>query len=163
MLTTANNDPNSPLSGADVARLRNECDDVRTYSEAGWFCVLGYLGDRRLVNAHCRSRRDYEIAMGLYRQGGFGHYSDGSASGYLVKAVAVDPSGEPAVGGMEAFFASEDPFAERASILEAAEEVFGEPQGERYDKIRLQRIFWDELPRRSEVIAATPEVSRTPW
>lgn len=65
MLMTVNNDPSRKLSSEDCRLLKESCDDVRTYREAGWFCVLGYKGDKRLVHAHCNSEKDYETMMGI--------------------------------------------------------------------------------------------------
>lgn len=65
MILTVNNDPSSRLTSEMVRLLKEECDDVTPYEEAGWFCVIGYKGDRRLVNAHCDSREQYEVMMGI--------------------------------------------------------------------------------------------------
>ena len=38
---------------AETARiLREECDDVKTFTEGGQFYILGYAGKKRLVYAH---------------------------------------------------------------------------------------------------------------
>lgn len=77
MVLTVNNDPTRPLSPQDYRTLREECDNVFTYSEAGWFCVAGYKGDRRLVHGHCNSAAEYAFGMGkadpAETRGGYGY------------------------------------------------------------------------------------------
>lgn len=59
MIVTRSNDPATRLTVEDCRLVMEECDSVTTYMEAGWFCVLGYKGDRRLVNAYCGSEAEY--------------------------------------------------------------------------------------------------------
>jgi len=53
-----NNDPTTKGSAATIAALA-ECDDVHRYTECGFFCVLGYKGNRRVVHAHFNSEEEY--------------------------------------------------------------------------------------------------------
>ncbi len=65
MILTTNNDPSVRFDVALARVLTEQCDDVKAYSEAGWFCVIGYKGQKRLVHAHCGSRDEYERIMGF--------------------------------------------------------------------------------------------------
>lgn len=86
-ILTTNNDPTRRLSSKHVDLLRNQCDDVRTYMECGWFCVVGYKGDKRLVHAPCNNREEYETSMGLLRQSNpWNGYGEDGETGYLTKA-----------------------------------------------------------------------------
>lgn len=60
MILIANNDPSERFTHAHAERLK-ECDDVRTYTECCWFCVLGYKSHERVVHAHCNSREEFEM------------------------------------------------------------------------------------------------------
>lgn len=68
MILTVNNDPSKKLDAPMVLILKEQCDDISTFSECGWFCVLGYRGKDRLVNAHCNSRDEYETMMGYRKE-----------------------------------------------------------------------------------------------
>lgn len=82
MLITANNDPSRALQGRDIDLLAS-CDDVVTYRECGWYCVIGYRERVRLVHAHAGSR-DEAVAMAADRgyrwtEGGPVHFTPDEA------------------------------------------------------------------------------------
>lgn len=51
-LLVANNDPTRLATQDDIRRLKEDCDDVTTYQECGWFCAVGWKGTNRLVHVH---------------------------------------------------------------------------------------------------------------
>lgn len=57
-LIVANNDPTQRGTPQHIQLLK-ECDDVRTYTECGWFCVLGYKDGKRIVHAHWNNEDAY--------------------------------------------------------------------------------------------------------
>lgn len=63
MVLISNNDPSERFGARHIKTLKEECDDIRTFRECGWFCILGYRGRDRLVHAHCDSREEYEAMM----------------------------------------------------------------------------------------------------
>jgi hypothetical protein len=62
MLLTVNNDPTGLLSGEHIKALA-ECDDASTYTECGWFCVLGHRDGRRVVHAHARGGQEEFLSL----------------------------------------------------------------------------------------------------
>lgn len=50
------------MTSAHVPLLK-ECDDVRTFSECGWFCALGFKGRERVVYVHANSFEEYDRMM----------------------------------------------------------------------------------------------------
>jgi hypothetical protein len=160
MLITTSNDTSERLNHSHVSLLRNECDDVKTFTECGWFCVTGYKGNKRLVYAHCNSFEEYETAMGLLRRSNPFDY--GGESGYLIKATATYSVDEEKTDEAAAFFSSADPYTDRERITELAgetlrEAVDGETLREAVDgetrTIRLQREYWDQLPRSERAVS----------
>ncbi len=153
MLLTTSNDTSERLNRSHVSLLRNECDDVKTFTECGWFCVTGYKGSKRLVYAHCNNFEEYETAMGLLRRSNpFGYGSEGE-SGYLIKATAAYSVDGETTGVSAAFFSSADPYTDRARIAELAGETLREAVEGETRTIRLQREYWDQLPRRERAVS----------
>jgi hypothetical protein len=58
-LIIANNDPTERGTAKHIEMLK-QCDDVTTYTECGWFCVLGYKGDKRIVHVHFNNQAEYD-------------------------------------------------------------------------------------------------------
>ena len=52
------------LTSETVALLK-ECDDINTFTEAGWFYAFGWKEGKLHVKVHCNSQSEYESAMGL--------------------------------------------------------------------------------------------------
>lgn len=63
MILVGNNDPSERFTDSHARMLREDCDDVRTYRECGWVCVLGYRLGKRIVHAHCNSAEELERRM----------------------------------------------------------------------------------------------------
>lgn len=162
MVLTTSNDTSQRLNHSHVSLLRNKCDDVKTFSECGWFCVVGYKGNTRLVYAHCNSLEEYEISMGLLRRTNpfdYGSaYGSGGEAEYLIKATATySVDGEK---GDEAatFFSSADPYAHRERMVEIAGETLREATEGETRSIRLQKVYWDQLPRRERAVSIGEDV-----
>jgi hypothetical protein len=153
MLITTSNDTSERLNHSHVSLLRNECDDVKTFTECGWFCVTGYKGNKRLVYAHCNNFEEYETAMGLLRRSNPFGYGSGSESGYLIKATATYSVDGEKTDEAAAFFSSADPFADRERIAELAGETLREAVDGETRTIRLQREYWDQLPRSERAVS----------
>jgi hypothetical protein len=136
-----------------VALLRNECDDVKTFNECGWFCVVGYKGNKRLVYAHCNSLEEYETSMGLLRRSNPFGYGSGGEAGYLIKATATYSVDGEKRDEVATFFSSADPYADRERIVEIAEETLRAAADGETRSIRLQREYWDQLPRRERAVS----------
>lgn len=62
-LLVVNNDPTRPATPDDIRRLKEDCDDVTTYEECGWFCAIGWKGTNRLVHVHFRDRDHFMWSM----------------------------------------------------------------------------------------------------
>jgi hypothetical protein len=146
MIITSSNDSSERLSAKHVDLLRNQCDDVRTFTECGWFCILGYRGRDRLVYAHCNSREEYEKQIGLLRDSAYG-YRDQDEQGYLIQATATYRVDEEIVAQEAIFFCSADPGDVRDEMMALAAEKFREPSGDEKRVIKLQMKYWDEKPR----------------
>jgi hypothetical protein len=158
MLLTPNNDPTEKFSSRHVSLLRDECDDIKTYRECGWFCVLGYKGEKRLVHAHCNSEEDYEIAMGMLRKSNpWNSYGGDGNVGYLVKATATYSVDGLVKEEVDAFFSSENPYANRERMVEMAGEIFREAAADETRSVRYRREYWDMLPRKMEVVSVDAE------
>lgn len=153
MLLTTSNDTSQRLNHSHVSLLRNECDDVKTFSECGWFCVVGYKGNKRLVYAHCNSLEEYETSMGLLRRSNPFGYGSGGEAGYLIKATATYSVDGEKRDEVATFFSSADPYADRERIVEIAEETLRAAADGETRSIRLQREYWDQLPRRERAVS----------
>lgn len=161
MLITTSNDPSESLKPSHVALLREECDDVKTFSECGWFCVVGYKGTNRLVYAHCDSRKDYETAMGiLKRPNPYGYGADGG--GYLIAATATYTSGDDTSETSTLYFSSEIGHLGEDRRKELVNEHFREAGEDEIRCVRFRGVYWDELPRHAEVVPAEAETSAAP-
>lgn len=54
----------------EVSRiLREECDDVTTFSEGGSYYVMGFKDSNLRVHAHFGSRVDYQAYLGIEPEG----------------------------------------------------------------------------------------------
>lgn len=151
MLITTSNDTSERLNHSHVSLLRNECDDVKTFTECGWFCVTGYKGNKRLVYAHCNNFEEYETAMGLLRRSNPFGYGSGGESGYLIKATATYSVDGEKIEEAAAFFSSADPYADRERLVELAGETLREAVDGETRTIR--REYWDQLPRSERAVA----------
>ena len=60
MLLVANNDPSNKPKTNDQELLA-QCDDVTLYKECGWYCLIGYKGQKRLLNLHFNSERERDF------------------------------------------------------------------------------------------------------
>lgn len=52
------------LTSETIALLKS-CDDISTFTEAGWFFAYGWKDKVLIVKVHCNSLAEYENAMGL--------------------------------------------------------------------------------------------------
>lgn len=153
MLLTTSNDTSERLNRNHVSLLRNECDDVKTFSECGWFCVVGYKGSKRLVYAHCNSFEEYETAMGLLRRSDPFSYGSGGESAYLIKATATYSIDGEKTDEAAAFFSSADPYADRPRMVELAGEALRDAAERETRTITLRREYWDHLPHRERAVS----------
>jgi hypothetical protein len=152
MLITTSNDTSERLKQSHVSLLRNECDDVKTFTECGWFCVIGYKGDKRLVYAHCNSSKDYEIAMGLLKQASPFGYGGSDEGGYLISATATYASGDDTTETSTVHFRSESGYLDQECRKRLAEEHFRDASDAETRSVRFCREYWDQLPRSERVI-----------
>lgn len=160
-ILTGNNDPTRKFSGNDADLLRSECDDIRTYTECGWFCVVGYKGDKRLVHAHCNSREEYEINMGLFQPANpWNGYGEDGETGYLTVATAIYLVDGDKVAEEAMYFSSADGYSARDEMKEMAEDNFREPSEGETRTIRLRSEYWDQLPRFEPVTSVGEKVDR---
>lgn len=156
-IITYNNDPSEKFTAAHARLLRTECDDVKTYMECGWFCVLGYKGSKRLVHAHCNSQQDYEVAVGLLRRASkWDSYGESGSGGYLIEARAKYSVDGEKTDEKSIFLSSEQPYQVMEEIAELAQESLRAAEGDETRSISYHRRYWDELPRSAKV---TPVVS----
>lgn len=160
-ILTTNNDPTRRLSSKHVDLLRNQCDDVRTYMECGWFCVVGYKGDKRLVHAPCNNREEYETSMGLLRQSNpWNGYGEDGETGYLTKATATYSVDGEQASEEAMFFSSENLYSARAEMVEQAEGAFRPASDGEIRTITFRRQYWDQLPRFEQVNSVGEKAER---
>ena len=160
-ILTVNNDPTQRFSSKHVDLLRNQCDDVRTYMECGWFCVIGYKGDKRLVHAHCNNREEYETSMGLLRHSNpWNGYGEDGETGYLIKATATYLVDGEQTSEEAMFFSSENPYSARDEMVEQAEGAFRPASDGEIRKITFRGQYWDQLPRFEQVNSVGEKTER---
>ena len=46
-----------------ILKDKTQVDDIRAFTECGWFCVTAYLGKTRVLYVHCESREQYDNMM----------------------------------------------------------------------------------------------------
>ncbi|TLX15874.1 hypothetical protein [Rhizobium sp. MHM7A] len=158
MILTTASEQTKRLTDEQVKLLRDECDDVTARMEAGWLIVIGYKGDKRLVLAHCDSQQDYEMKMGIFRPSRYGN--DGS--GYAFSATATYEK-EGQVTGTQVFYFCHvtrylNDIADEVRAL--ADENLREVREGEDRKITFATVYWDDIPRNSQVL--TLERSNTP-
>lgn len=73
ILTTSNTEATKRLTADMVAILKRDDVEVTTYRECGYFCVTGWRGKEMVVNAHCNSEDEYDIAMGYKTPDPYGY------------------------------------------------------------------------------------------
>lgn len=162
-IITYNNDPSEKFTAAHARLLRTECDDVKTYMECGWFCVLGYKGSKRLVHAHCNSQQDYEVAVGLLRRASkWNSYGETGSGGYLIEARATYSVSDKKTDEASIFLSSEEPYQVMKEIAEIAQEALRPAAGDETRWITYHRRYWDELPRSEEVTPVVPQDAAAP-
>lgn len=66
ILTATNVNDSTKKLNSDMVRILKQDDvEIRTYSECGYFCIMGWKGDKLVVHAHCNDYEEYGRAMGL--------------------------------------------------------------------------------------------------
>lgn len=69
MIIIPSNGPGTESPTPEKLRLLKECDEISTYPECGWYCVIGYKERRKVVTLHSNSRNEYMSMTGQGRPG----------------------------------------------------------------------------------------------
>lgn len=68
-----------PLNHRHIEMLKdvNQVDEWSTFTEGGWFCILGYKNGRQVLYAHCKKSSDFKIMMNPSKGNldNYGHYA----------------------------------------------------------------------------------------
>ncbi|GHB33678.1 hypothetical protein GCM10007094_23090 [Pseudovibrio japonicus] len=75
MVVIRSNNSQMLFTAEDAQKLKNECDRSRTFTECGYFCVMGWKGRELLVNAFSNSREEYDRIMGARTKRAYSRYS----------------------------------------------------------------------------------------
>lgn len=88
LFTASNKDASNSqrMTSAHVAILKDptKVDDISTFTECGWFCVVAYKNRQRVLYLHTDSREQYERMM----------YPERAAERQARAALGADASGE---------------------------------------------------------------------
>ena len=162
MILTHASEQTRSLTSEQVKLLRTECDDVIARMEAGWLIVIGYKGDKRLVLAHCNSREEYEIKMGIFRPSNPWNSYGEDGSGYAFAATAkFEKDGQVTDTDTFYFYLDTRHFtAGNEDINALADETLREACDGETRTIKFSSIYWDDIPRHCQVL--TVEQSNAP-